>query len=116
MRNLAYILLGLLLVAGAGGVLMKRQLRLADDDRSAAAPAAATRSIARESGGDKAVAARPQRRIDRGIEQYRTPQGGWKLFEAVIDVLNVVVGIVGIGLAVSGMRMRRDEAPRGRDA
>ena len=116
MRKRSLILLGLLLVAGAGGILLKRQLRVADGDGPGAEAPAATRSIARESGGDKVVVTRPKRRIDKGIEQYRTPQGGWKLFEAVIDVLNVVVGIVGIGLAVSGVRMRQDGAPRGRDA
>jgi hypothetical protein len=112
MRKLAYILLGLLLVAGSGAFLLTRQLRVADGDKPAAAPTATTRSITRENGGDKVAVTKPQRNIDKGIEQYRTPEGGWKLFEAVIDVLNVVVGLIGIGLAVSGMRMRRDEAVR----
>lgn len=106
MRKLAYVLLGLILLAGSGTILVKRQLRLANDDGPPAASAPATRSLAREPGDAGAPVARTQRRIDRGIEQYRTPQGGWKLFEAVIDVLNVVVGVVGIGLAVSGMRRR----------
>lgn len=38
-----------------------------------------------------------------------TPQqfGGWQMFSAVIDVLNVIVGLIGIGLAITGTRMRR---------
>ena len=116
MRKLFYVLLGLLIFAGAAGLLINRQLQVADDVAVSAPdnppPNPRSRSFSKDGAGtaerDAQPGARAERRFDRGLRQYRTPAGGWNTFQAVLDVLNVVVGIVGIGLAFSGVRMRRD--------
>ena len=122
MRKLFYVLLGLLIFAGAAGLLINRQLQVADDV-TMSAPAdpqskPRARSFSRDgtgvSGGDVQPGARAQRRFDRGLGQYRTPAGGWNTFQAVLDVLNVVVGIAGIGLALTGVRLRRDSGASSR--
>ena len=106
MRKFVCILLGLILFVGAGGILVKRQLQLTDYDGPSAAAPAATRSLAEKKADHPAI--RQQRRINRGINQYRTPEGGWNMFQAALDVLNAVIGVIGIGMAFSGMRMRRN--------
>ncbi|MGQ0673916.1 MAG: hypothetical protein ACT4N2_13715 [Hyphomicrobium sp.] len=115
MRKLIYVVFGLMIFTGAAGLLYNRQMRVVDD----AGPGIASetdggtergvtgRGLDRPEALQKRQAQRAERRIDRGLRQYRTPSGNWQTFEAVVDVLNVVVGLVGIGLAVSGMRMRR---------
>jgi hypothetical protein len=108
MRKLMYILLGIVLVGGAVGAFGVRQLgwdgpSLSRSDRGPAA----TRSISRE----------------RGDGHWRGQGGGrrggsWLSFATVLDLLNVVVGVIGIVLTVIGMRMQRNAmhmSMRGRD-
>ena len=110
MRKLIYVLFGLLIFSGAAGLLYMRQMQVADYAPVAAqsqeksttrgfSPDRPDRSASREQRGE--------RRFDRGINQYRRQDGSWNSFSAVLDLLNVVVGVVGIGLALSGMRARR---------
>ncbi len=49
-----------------------------------------------------------------GVIQPGKPQiGGWQAVQLVLDALNAFVGIIGIGLALMGMRMQRLAAPAG---
>jgi hypothetical protein len=72
MRRLVFILAGIILFAGAAGVLAYRLLY-----------------------EPQSMSATPH--------QF----GGWQIFSSVIDVLNVIVGLIGIGLTITGTRMRR---------
>ncbi len=111
MRRLMYVLFGLLVFAGAAGLLYTRQIQVAMMRRSlrSSGGGGATRGIRSGSGDRRRTGVqRGERRIDRGINQYRKQDGSWNMFAAVLDVLNVVVGIVGIGLALSGMRARKN--------
>jgi hypothetical protein len=112
MRKLLYVVFGLMIFAGSAGLLYSRQMQLAGDAPSAAQsePKAATRGLGPEAKDRREVRSeRAERRIDRGLRQYKRDDGSWRTFEAVIDVLNVVVGMVGIGLALSGLRARKTE-------
>ena len=95
MRKLMTVLLGLLLMFGATGVLA---YRLYDaPERAESAGKGNLRAP------DTGVASK-----DRLARRYYEPEaGGWQLFSAAVDVLNVIVGLIGIGLTISGVRMRR---------
>jgi hypothetical protein len=93
--------LGILLVLGAAGLFAQRWLvepaRHGRYEQS--------RGFAEPRGRDGGGPRNPGRR-DRG-------PSGVQMFEIVIDLLNVVVGIVGIWLALLGMRLQRaNEASR----
>lgn len=109
MRKLLYVIFGLMIFAGSAGLFYARQMQLADSVPMSVEPrdGVTTRGL-RPDAGDRVAVQRGTRRIDRGLDQYRRPDGSWQMFEAAIDVLNVVVGIIGIGLALSGMRDRRE--------
>ena len=107
MRRLGYILLGVVLLAGAAGVLgyrlqnepslTARYSWLAGEENTARPTAPATESFS------------ASRRED-GREFRRSPRdegSSMKLVELGLDVANVVVGLVGIWLTLSGMSMRR---------
>ncbi len=110
MRKLIYVLFGLMIFAGATGLLYMRQMQVADDApvASQSQEKSATRGLA-PNGPDRPAlrVQRGDRRIDRGLSQYRKQDGSLNSFAAILDILNVVVGVVGIGLALSGMRARR---------
>jgi len=93
--------LGILLVLGAAGLFAQRWIvEPAKHGRYEQ-----SRGFAEQRGRDGGGPRNPGRR-DRG-------PNGLQLFEIVIDLLNVVVGIVGIWLAVLGMRLQRaNGAPR----
>ena len=94
--------LGILLALGAGALFAQRwivgpvkhgrfeQSRGISDQRGPARDGGSVRNSGRR---------------DRG-------PSGLQLFEIVIDLLNVVVGVVGIWLAVLGMRLQRANGPR----
>jgi hypothetical protein len=113
MRKVLYVLLGLALLGGAAGAFGMRYLdwqpgAMLQSERGAGGP----RAFGRERGGGEA------RRWegDRGHGQSRG--GGWLTFATILDVLNVIVGVVGIVLTVSGLRMQRNAMTmtmRGRD-
>lgn len=101
MRKLI-VVLGLLLLAGAAGTFGYRWLyeparhaRYQSHSPGASRGYSEPRAMPRERDGG-------WRRQDggRGL-------GGLRLFEIVVDLLNVVIGAVGIWLAVIGMRMQR---------
>ncbi len=103
MRKFGLILIGLLLIAGAVGAFVYRL----DENPFAAnksGPTAASRSIGTEPANEPKA---------EGLEafarqRYYEPQtGGWQLFSMVMDVLNLIVGGVGIMLTFNGIRMRR---------
>jgi NhaP-type Na+/H+ or K+/H+ antiporter len=112
MRNFLYVVIGILLFGGAAGWLYVRQMSPLQDDAPAmsrqAAPDAPSASRSKPEAKDATRSLKAQRRIDRGLDQYRRPDGTWNTVSAVVDILNVVVGIIGIGLALSGMRARRE--------
>jgi hypothetical protein len=101
MRKLT-VVLGILLVLGASGLFVQRWLiepakhgRYERSARGFSEP----RSDAWRS-RDRGDSRRPSGRRNAG-------PGGLQILEMVIDVLNVVVGIVGIWLAVLGLRLHR---------
>lgn len=104
MRKFVFILLGIILVGGAISTFGVRQLgwdgpRFSHSDRGSSRSFEASR--------------------DRGWAHDRGGRGGsWLNFSNVLDLLNVLVGVVGIGLTISGMRMQRNAmqmSMRGRD-
>lgn len=111
MRKFLYFVFGLMIFSGAAGFLYMRQMRPAEDT-IASSPAKelapATRSAKPADRDGDRVVRRGDRRIDRGVAQYRTIDGRWNMFEAVVDVLNVVVGMIGIALALQSMRSRKN--------
>jgi hypothetical protein len=94
--------LGVLLVLGAAGLFAHRWIvepvRHGRSEQSRGV--SDQRGPWRDTGGP-----RTSGRRDRG-------PSGLQVFEIVIDLLNVVVGIVGIWLAVLGMRLQRANGPR----
>jgi hypothetical protein len=95
--------LGILLVLGAGALFAQRWIvePVKHGRYEQSRGVSEQRGFGRDGGGPR----NPGRR-DRG-------PSGLQLFEIVIDLLNVVVGIVGIWLAMLGMRLQRtNEASR----
>jgi hypothetical protein len=108
MRKVMYILLGIVLVFGAVGAFGVRQLGWEGPSlsRSERAPHS-TRSFSRERSSGSWHGERGGRR-----------DGSWLSFATLLDLLNVVVGVIGIVLTVIGMRMQRNAmhmSMRGRD-
>lgn len=102
MRKVA-VLLGLLLLAGATGMFGYRWLY---------EPARSARFQQHGSWSQRGVSeprSGTRERDGGGWRQSSRGQAlsGVQLFELVIDLLNVVVGAVGIWLAIIGMRMQR---------
>ena len=101
MRKLIYVLLGVALCVGAFGLLGVRK----GPERSSVTRYCSDR------GGDVRGSLRDSQPEVRTATQTRQSRDfsprGWKLVEMTLDALNVLVGIVGIGLAVMGLRMKR---------
>jgi len=102
MRKVA-MLLGLVLVLGASGLFVQRWLI---DPGAHGRHERASRGGAEPRWGDNGRG--------RDARETRGPSGGrntgpngLQVAEMVIDILNVVVGVVGIWLAILGMRMHR---------
>ena len=102
MRKISFIVIGLLLLAAATGAYIYRvndhPFTATTDETSA------TRSL------EVAPESPPQGEGLEGLmrQRYFQPQlGGWQVFSMVMDVLNLLVGGVGIVLTISGIRMRR---------
>ena len=109
MRRLTYLIVGVVLLAAAAGVLGYRlmnepawQERYAWLlERESAAEAV------RPQGGDNAqVRSMARRGEDR--QSAREQLNNMKLLQLGLDIANVLVGIIGIYLTLSGMRMRRE--------
>ena len=74
-----------------------------------------SRTVSRSTSLERiAPSARSERSAARSFSRERTRTqtqlSTWDTVDLVINVLNAVVGIVGIWLAVSGMRMQREAA------
>ena len=106
MRRLT-VVLGLVLLLGAAGMLSYRWFH---------EPARHARYNPGPSGSWRGVfeprAGRDSRSEPSAGRPGREDLSGLRLFEIVIDLLNVVVGIVGIWLAVVGVRMQRTASRR----
>lgn len=104
MSKVVIVLLGLALMAGAAGVAGYRYL-VRTDQTSTVRPGVsqnATRGPARESSpGRQPDGARPP--IRPGREQF----SGYSVLELALDLINAIVGLVGIFVAILGMRMSR---------
>ena len=99
MRRFFTVLLGLVLLGGAVASFGYRWL--AQSTTPSVSTRGALPSSARSS--DRSRAERPQ---------IRDRVRAWDGFQAVVEVANLVVGLVGIWLAVAGMRMQRAAARR----
>lgn len=109
MRKSLFIILGLLIVVGAGATFAYRQMLLSN---AQLASRQVERSVREGSEGQPSPSAR--RGVDReafgnegGEGRSRAKGGNWRLVEIALDVLNILVGIAGIGLAIMGGRMQR---------
>ena len=93
MRRLLFVLLGLVLLGGAIGTFSYRWF---------VEPSRTTQVIRPGAAPSTRGATEAQRRDPRGqqVSAYNT-------FEIALNVANLVVGVVGIWLAVSGVRARR---------
>ncbi len=103
MRKSGYILLGLLLMVGAVGTASWRHV------------IEPSRSLSRTTSFDRvSPAARSERPATRSFSQERTRTqtrlSTWDTVDLLLNALNAVVGIVGIWLAIAGMRMQRAAA------
>lgn len=104
MSKVVIVLLGLALLAGAASVAGYRYL--ARSEQTAAvrpgAPQNATRGPAREAlPGRQPDGARPP--VRPGREQF----SAYSVLELALDLINAIVGLVGIFVAILGLRMSR---------
>jgi len=111
MRKALFIILGLLLVIGAIGVgsyrhLLQPEVARAPVSESLAPSTRGTRGVTAPD--DTAAAPRAERGVER--TQQRNQLGTWDMIDLVLNALNAVVGIIGIWLAIVGMRMQRAAA------
>ena len=105
MRKFLYIVIGIVFVAGAVSAFGARQSAGgAGWDRHGMSSFGASpgrRSLERSYGGDEPRAWFSDRGGRRG-------GGSWFNASNALDLLNALVGIIGIGLTISGMRMQRN--------
>lgn len=101
MRKAAFIVLGLVLLTGAAGMGLYRHLVL--PGQSAVARHAAP-PVLRE---DAKRGAGPDRKQPEDAKAPESGGAGWNAVQMALDVLNIVIGAVGIWLAVAGIRMQR---------
>jgi hypothetical protein len=99
MRKSIYILLGLLMIAGAAGsayylnIAAPKSSRQESNQQATRAPQSATRGVPSPS--------------DRTTSASKPAPSGFQMFDTIVNILNVVVGLVGIYLSVAGIRMQR---------
>lgn len=109
MRKLLYVLLGLVLLGGAAGAFGMRYL-----DWEPGAMMQSSRDGPRGFGRDRGFEGRRW----GGDHGHGRRGASWVSFAAILDVLNVVVGVIGIVLTISDLRMQRNAmqmSMRGRD-
>ena len=100
MRKSTYILLGLLMIAGAAGsayylnIAAPKASRQESNQQAARAPQPSTRGLPNTTDQRTQTAAKP------------TPSS-FQMFDTVVNILNVIVGLVGIYLSIAGIRMQR---------
>jgi hypothetical protein len=101
MRKFFYVLLGIVLIGGAVAAFGAREFgwepsAMTRSERGDPAP----RSAMRNGGGGDRHAVQ-----DRGV---RRRDGIGLNFSTLLDLVNVLVGVIGIVLTISGMRMQRN--------
>lgn len=114
MGRRGYIFLGLILFAVAAGVLGYRLMHEGDAlaryswivGEENAAPEQ-ERSASRPQASPGADSLAQARRVEGGGTRQEK-LNNMKLLELGLDIANVLVGLIGIVLAISGMRMRRE--------
>lgn len=95
MRKIIYLVLGLSLMIGAGAFFYQRHLSLnAQSSRTVLPNAKSSDFGAPRSARRSAVPSAPKR----------------ALFDRALDVLNLIVGVLGIWFSFSGIRMQRAAA------
>ncbi len=108
MRKLLVVIIGLMLFAGAVGALTYRVFvepqRIAQIKRQLPPPVVVP--LPRE----MKVIPPPVTKPTTRAEAARLD--GWHLFEVGLNILNVVVGVLGIWMTIAGMRMQQVVAPR----
>jgi hypothetical protein len=104
MRKLALLALGLMLFSGAAGAFAYRVL-------AAAPPSSVARAAASEPAA-RAAMSPYERRVPFAQSPPTRPRSaaGWHTFETLLNVANVVVGVLGIWMTVIGMRLQRTAA------
>ena len=98
MRKLFLVLLGLIMFAGAATVFAYRWVGTSWVASRSASPQPGARSAA------------PQAAPDRRVTRDRNSGQAFATFEILLNIANLLVGVVGIWLAISGMRMQRVQA------
>lgn len=101
MRKFLYILIGMVFVAGAVSTFGARQSGWDRHGMSSFGDSPGHRSLERSYGGGEPRAWFSDRGGRRG-------GGSWFNASNALDLLNALVGIIGIGLTISGMRMQRN--------
>jgi hypothetical protein len=111
MRKFFYILIGIVFIGGAVSTFGARQSGWDRHGGSSFGASPGHRSLERSYGGETPHAWFSDRGGRRG-------GGSWFNASNALDLLNALVGIIGIGLTISGMRMQRHAmhmSMRGRD-
>jgi hypothetical protein len=125
MRKLMWVLLGVVLLVGAMTVGTWRhwlepetKARVAQryglphppqaQRQPGQQPFSANRSIGGSQGATLPPGAQGRQQPSGPGQQGSTTAGSWQTAEMVINVLNVIVGIIGIWMAFVGMRMQRE--------
>lgn len=114
MRRIAYVFVGVVLFAAAAGVLgyrlvnepafLERYSWLAGEE-NAAQPQPAPEAMRPQGGDERSMQTQARRGDDR--RSPREQLNNMKFFELGLDIANVLVGVIGIYLTLSGIRMRR---------
>ena len=103
MRTLNWIVVGVLIAVGAIGIASYRHYLEPQRRTQIIQPSAVgtpTASIVRRTSSSDATRTTPLRVRD-------TTRAGWQAFEMVVNVLNVVVGVLGIWMTFYGLRLQR---------
>ena len=100
MRKSIYILLGLLMVGGAAGsayflnIAVQKSSRQESNQHTARGPQPTTRGM-------------PSPSDQRTQSASKPAPSRFQMFDTIVNILNVVVGLVGIYLSIAGIRMQR---------
>ena len=101
MRKFLYVLIGIVLFGGAVSTFGARQGGGDGHRVSQFGSSPGHRSLERSYGGEEPHSWFSDRGSRRG-------SGSWFNASNALDLLNALVGVIGIGLTISGMRMQRN--------
>lgn len=115
MRRIAYVFVGIVLFAAAAGVLgyrlvnepafLERYSWVIGEENAASPQQHAPEAMSPQGGDRPSMQTQARRGDDR--RSPREQLNNMKFFELGLDVANVLVGVIGIYLTLSGIRMRR---------